>query len=111
MTTYDQLPSFNEDLGLNSEDQNKPQGQVQEKFFDLADAVDTLVFGIQNFESDTFSASEAGIDRATAQAMAAFLIRAALFDDVPGEWLDGAAIGHAWDNVQEARQAQIDSLQ
>ncbi len=69
----------------------------------LATAVENLVQQLQTYESDTFSASRTGIDSSTAQQMAAHLIYAFLFNSegYPGNCIDGAVVGDAFDAVTE----------
>lgn len=73
--------------------------------FNLDDAVNHLVTQIKQYESDTWSSSETGVDEETAKKMAAELIYQMLFqrDGTPIN-VDGAEIGLAYDTVQETEQ-------
>jgi hypothetical protein len=72
--------------------------------FTLTQAVENLVCQVQEYESDTFSASESEVDRDTAEAIAAWLIENYLFDSegMPGDCIDGAVIGMGFDVVTES---------
>lgn len=63
----------------------------------LQKAIDNLVGGIQEYESDTFSASAEGVSRKEAELAAAVLIQKFLFDDnlCPGDSVDGVVVGSA----------------
>lgn len=71
-------------------------------------AIEHLVESIQTYESDTWSSSDANVDRAMAEKMAATLIYQKFFDEggAPIE-LDGADIGFAWESVIEAEGASL----
>lgn len=77
---------------------------MENQFFSLKDAVENLIVQLQQYESDTFSASEEGVDRVMAERMAAWLIRVQLFDaeGMPGDGIDGAVVGNSKDAVMEA---------
>lgn len=69
---------------------------------DLERAVEGMIKGLQEYSSDTFEI-ESGIDRATAERMAAFLIVNLLFtpDGYPQDNIDGAEVGLAYESVIE----------
>ena len=70
---------------------------------ELIAAVENVVKQIQEYESDTFSASESEVTEDLAQLMAVQLIFNHLFDvdGMPGDSIDGAVIGYAYDAVTE----------